>query len=137
MCPLEGKCLTESVVYKAKIFVEDNEQGNYVGISEREVKGRIKDHITSFTHRKYEFKTDLSKKMWSLKDLGKNPSVTWSILRKVKPYEAGAKMCNLCLWEKFYIMREGNLINKRNELVSKCRHQNKFLLEHHKKAHPK
>ena len=64
------------------------------------------------------------------KDKGQECEIEWSILRKSTPYRAGSKQCNLCLWEKLYIMK-GNkdiLINKKDELVSKCRHVDKFLL---------
>ena len=38
--------------------------------------------------------------------------------------------CNLCLWEKYYIICRPNMatLNNRNELVSSCRHAKKFLL---------
>ena len=38
--------------------------------------------------------------------------------------------CNLCLWEKYFIICKPELaaLNKRNELVSSCRHAKKFLL---------
>ena len=38
--------------------------------------------------------------------------------------------CNLCIAEKYYIIchpKEASL-NKRTELISKCRHRDKFLL---------
>ena len=45
------------------------------------------------------------------------------------------KKCRLCLQEKFEILAYPNpdeLLNKRSELVSKCRHVNKFLLANYK-----
>ena len=43
---------------------------------------------------------------------------------------SGSRRCDLCLTEKLKIMREDPelLLNKRSELVSKCRHKNKFIL---------
>ena len=38
--------------------------------------------------------------------------------------------CKLCLTEKFYVIEslaDKNLLSKKSELVSKCRHQNKLL----------
>ena len=37
---------------------------------------------------------------------------------------------NLCLWEKYFIICKPKMatLNKRNELVSACRHNKKFLL---------
>ena len=40
------------------------------------------------------------------------------------------RKCDLCLCEKLLIARANpaSLLNKRDELVSKCRHMNKFTL---------
>ena len=39
--------------------------------------------------------------------------------------------CHLCLTEKLYLVRakKPSLLNKRTELISKCRHVNKFYLQ--------
>ena len=47
--------------------------------------------------------------------------------------------CNLNLWEKYFIICRPELatLNKRNEVVTSCRHTNKFLLKdftHHRRA---
>ena len=42
-----------------------------------------------------------------------------------------SKYCRICLTKKFYIIEsldDKNLLNIKSELVSKCRHQNKFSL---------
>ena len=46
------------------------------------------------------------------------------------PYSPQTKRCLLCLNEKLEIAayKEQNLLNKRNEIVSKCRHQLKYAL---------
>ena len=46
------------------------------------------------------------------------------------PHNSSSKRCNLCLKEKFLIICRPELstLNKRNELVSSCRHRNKALL---------
>ena len=39
----------------------------------------------------------------------------------------------LCLTEKYHILFSGlNLLNKRNELVSKCRHENKYSFSNYR-----
>ena len=41
----------------------------------------------------------------------------------------GSKRCNLCLEEKFCILKDinkDNLLNKRSEIFGKCRHKNRF-----------
>ena len=60
-------------------------------------------------------------------------SLKWSIIDKAKPYSSGSRNCMLCLTEKYHILFLGlNLLNKRNELISKCRHENKYYLSSYK-----
>ena len=49
----------------------------------------------------------------------------------VCPYICGTRKCDLCLCEKLLIARANSatLLNNRDELVSKCRHMNKFTLK--------
>ena len=51
----------------------------------------------------------------------------WSILDQAKPDSPVSKKCMLCHTEKYHIIfSTKNLLNKRNELLTKCRHENKF-----------
>ena len=52
-----------------------------------------------------------------------NPSLKWSIVKKVPTYSNITKKCLLCLYEKLEIINYPNpqeLLNKRYELVSAC-----------------
>ena len=51
-------------------------------------------------------------------------------MRRAAPYSNISKRCNLCLAEKLEIAWaiKTRSLNKRSELVSKCRHENKFYL---------
>ena len=55
---------------------------------------------------------------------------SWRILRKAFAYSSLSKRCNLCLTEKLMILSadKTTLLNRRSELISKCRHQNKLSL---------
>ena len=56
-------------------------------------------------------------------------NLVWDILDKVRAYKPEAKRCSLCLTEKYHIIfSKLNLLNSRNELVTKCCHENKFYL---------
>ena len=133
-CPLNGECLTRASVYKGNISVRELETlRRYIGVSEPEFKGRWSDHMTSCNLRKYKDKTKFSQEFWSLKDAGydvdRDRDFSFEILQKSVPYRAGGKKCNLCLCEKLLIMKhEGEVINKRDEFISKCRHASKFML---------
>ena len=84
---------------------------------------------------KYRNSTTLSAYVWSLKDKNITPSLKWSIMKRAKSYSNTSKVCRLCLQEKLEILRYPNkseLLNKRSEIVSKCRHMNKFMLANYK-----
>ena len=121
-------------MYKGNIRVPNVElTRKYIGVSEPEFKGRWSDHMTSCNYRKYKDKTKFSQEFWSLKDAGydldRHRDTSFEILKKSVPYKAGGRKCNLCLSEKLLIMKnEGEVINKRDEFVSKCRHASKFML---------
>ena len=56
----------------------------------------------------------------------------WEVLRTAKSYSDITKRCSLCLHEKLAIITypyPDELLNRRSELVTKCRHENKFLLK--------
>ena len=94
----------------------DSEDYVYHGTAEGEVKARIKKHETSFSLRRYENATELSKFIWKLQDNGTAYSIRWSIELRAHPYRCGAKRCDLCLSEKMVIARSrhGNMLNKRS-----------------------
>ena len=136
-CPLDGKCLSSNIVYSAEVLIDNNEQGDiYFGISETEFKTRLSNHKKSFKNRIYETDTELSKYMWDLKDKNiTNYFIKWSIAKQTSGYNSVTNSCSLCLSEKLIIcnFRDKNrLINKRMDLVSKCRHENKFILSNYK-----
>ena len=59
-------------------------------------------------------------------------ALTWEVLRTAKAYFNITKRCSLCLHEKLAIITypyPDELLNRRSELVTKWRHENKFLLK--------
>ena len=132
-CPMDNKCLTDSVVYRADITASGSVQETkfYIGLTSGSFKQRFSAHKTSFTHEKYKDATSLSTYIWQLKSKGADYSIRWSIVRKVKSYKPGDRICALCLAEKAEILKHSKdkrSLNKRNELFSQCRHRRKFLL---------
>ena len=67
---------------------------------------------------------------WSIKKKTYIPNIIWEILQKHQMYNPNTKRCSFCLNEKLEIARyKGhNLLNKRFEIINKCRHRNKFAL---------
>ena len=128
-CPLENKCLSSCLVYKATVSTNVHEK-YYYGIVEGQFKERWSNHRKSFKHPRYEHDTALSTYVWSLKNKNEDHSIKWEIAKKSNPYSPGSKVCNLCTEEKLCIL-EGDpevMLNEKSEIISKCRHRSKFIL---------
>ena len=126
-CPLNGNCRDKAIVYQATVQAKDQSK-NYIGLCETEFKARFYNHNHSFNSDSKRNATELSKFIWSCKDSGINPAIFWKIICHATPYQHGGKVCNLCLAEKYEILTANDdaLLNKRTELINKCRHKNKY-----------
>ena len=127
-CPLQGHCLVTCSVYQADVETENGETYPYIGLADGEFKTRWYNHNKSFRTVKYKNDTELSKLIWDLKDKNIQNVIKWKIIAKCSSYRAGSKFCNLCLTEKLHILKNPASINKRTEIVSKCRHRRKYLI---------
>ena len=131
-CPLNGNCLAKESLYEGKITSDlpNYKEKLYKGISENWFKLRYGNHKKSFNHKIYKNDSELSNEYWKVKEKGGNPKVTWRILKKCSAYNPESKRCLLCISEKLEIAEYNgdNILNKRSEVVSKCRHQNKYAL---------
>jgi len=131
-CPLEQKCLTKNIVYKATVTSNcpTYKSKIYLGLCETTFKQRYSNHKRSFNIARYKNDTELSNEIWRLKSLGIEAKIKWEIVRQCVPYDPQTKRCLLCLNEKLEIAsyQGDNLLNKRSEIISKCRHQLKYAL---------
>ena len=66
-CPLDNKCLTSSVIYKAQVTT-NNGTKNYMALTEGTFKQGFSQHKATFKHRKYTNSTELFKYIWKLCD---------------------------------------------------------------------
>ena len=128
LCPLDGACLVSNVVYKATVATTPGKRKVYIGMTEHSFKTRYNNHKLSFKHRKHSHDTVLSKYIWDLKDDNTDFSIKWSIIRRASSYRGNPSRCNLCLMEKLCLLSadRSTLLNKRSELVTKCRHENRI-----------
>ena len=137
-CSLDGKCRAKDVAYKCVASSSINSDKLYLGTPEGEFKKRLCNHKKSFKNRGYASDTSLSKYIRGMKDKhNEAPTLKWSIIKSVPAYSNSniSKKCALCLQKKFEIINYENqseLLNKRSEMFSKCRHANKFLLANYK-----
>ena len=119
---------------------EDNRPAQmYVGLTENSFKTRFANHKSSFSDPKERLSTEFSKHVWHLKEAKLKFKITWRILKQTFPYSPVSDQCNLCLWEKYFIICRPELatLNKCNKLVTSCRHANKFLLKNFKPLFPR
>ena len=122
-CPLGGNCLAEAIVYKATIHHGDTEKA-YFGLTSGPFKERYRNHTKSFNHEKYSKETQLSKYIWGLKKSGTNYELTWKIEKKSNLLMRRSGQCNLCMDEKLSIITSKDSLNKRTEILTRCRHRN-------------
>ena len=94
---------------------------------------RLYKHKNSFKHEKKSKCKELPNFIWDQNSKNIDISLEWSILDKAKPYLPGSRNCMLCLTTKYHILFSGLTLN---ELVSKCRHENKYYLSNYKSAPP-
>ena len=129
-CPLQEKCLSENTLYQADISSENFQTKIYYGISETRFKTRYSNHKKSFNHEKHKNDTQLSNELCKIKASKEEPVLVWKILGQYEAYNVNTKRCLLCLNEKLQvaIYRGNNMLNKRTEIISKCRHRNKYAL---------
>jgi hypothetical protein len=128
---MSKNCLAKSVIYQATVTTSDKRPtATYVGLTENEFKTRYTNHKASFNNYEKRNSTELSKYIWNLKNNNISYSIRWKILKRAKSYSNASKRCNLCIWEKYFIICKPDIatLNRRNELVSTCRHANKFLI---------
>ena len=129
-CPLNGHYLAKNIVYKATVTPQSSPPKQYIGLASTTFKQRLGNHTQTFKYESLSNSTELSKFIWSLKNKDEAYNLKWSIIQRAAPYNPTTKRCNLCLTEKYHIMAAPKdcTLNKRSELVSKCRHKDKYKL---------
>ena len=132
-CPLSGECLTKNLLYGATLSsdLRNYQDKKYRGITYNEFKEREGCHENTFRDEQQKNKTELSKEVWRIKENGGQYTIKWEIIGQYHPYNPSTKKCQLCLNEKLHILEynEQNLLDKRSEIISKCKHKDKFLLK--------
>ena len=121
-CPTpDTSCNTTNVIYNATV---KDKKAEYIGCTTTTFKERHRNHTKSFRHEKYQNETTLSTYIWQNK-LNPNPDVVFKIIKECSIYTPGQKSCDLCLSEKYFIIKnlqKPNNINKRTDIGNKCTH---------------
>ena len=129
-CPLKGKCQADNVIYQAMVSDDTRNDKVYTGMSAPPFKARYSNHLTTLRHDRYENSTELSKHVWSMKRDNRQYVIDWKIRDRATSFDNTSKRCGLCTTEKYHILETDarTRLNKRNEIVSKCRHESKYVL---------
>ena len=74
--------------------------------------------------------TELSNEFWKVKDNKRTTNITWEILGRHQAYNISSKRCLPCLNEnlKIALHVNNNMLNRRTEILNKCRHKDKYAL---------
>ena len=128
-CPLQGRCLTDNLVYQATVKSGTEEQ-TYIGLASTTFKLRLGNHKKAFNHEQYRTNTSLSSYVWDLKKNGKHYDIEWDLIGRAKPFSPISNTCNLCTLEKYHILFTPELatINKL-DINSPCLHKKPVLLD--------
>ena len=128
-CPLNGNCCQKSVVYKAEV-ISDVETKVYYGSTKNEFKTRFNKHISTFNNKPNQGSTTLAKYVHELNKRKIKHKIKWSIKSRAHSFSSGGKKCDLCIVEKLTILKADprTMLNKRDELLSKCPHKGCFYL---------
>ena len=131
-CPLPGECTKPNLLYQGTLSSNLNGyiDKEYKGISEPPFKTRFGNHKKSFANKKYSNETSLSKEVWRIKQLGGTYTIAWLPIGQYRTYNPVNGRCALCMSEKSEILKHKgpNLLNKKSEIVSTCRHRLKHML---------
>ena len=129
---MNGNCLIHDVIYKCSFPKNNNSNNKAMSISPT-CQSRME---TLQPYARHKNNTALSSYLWELiKKKREILKLTWSILKIVSGYTIISRQCLLCLNETVYTVTYYNqeeLLNKQPEVISKCCHENKFLLANYK-----
>ena len=81
----------------------------------------------------YKNDTEFSKEFWKIKRRNSVPKIKWRILKKCSRFNSSLLRCKVCVNGKpeTALIKGNNILNRRTELTSKCRHVNKDKLLRH------
>ena len=94
-------------------------------------KTQYYNHTHCFRNQSICKAAKLSKFVWKCKDARSIPFIHWRLVCSTSLYKYRNDYCNLCLVEKFAILRVDpeTTLSKRTNVLVKCWHRNKFKLK--------
>ena len=117
--PMARDCLRSFMIYQGTVTMEDSKPDQtYVVLMEISFKMRFANHKSSYKDPSKRLSTEPSKHVWCSKEAKLKFRITWKILKQTTPFSSVLNCCNLCLWEKYFIIHRHELatLKKRNEV---------------------
>lgn len=116
----------------ADVCDDSGQRKVYIGCTKGSFRKCLYNHASSFRVQKCRYNIKLADHIWKLKEeYGKSPSIKWSILKRVRSGRMSSRNCKLCQEEKLSIaMHQYStvLLNRKTEIMSKCRYMGKNVL---------
>ena len=131
-CPLDGKCLSENIIYQATITPNSGKEETYIGLTSNKFKTRLANHKAALKNKNLAKSCKLAEYGWRLRENNNDiKEIKWKILGTAPTYSSISNICSLCIKEKFFIIYNPELgtLNNRKELTCGCRHKSKLLLD--------
>ena len=119
------------MIYKANVITDkDRTRKNYVRLTEGTFNIVNINYPSTTGNMLGPHQAKVAKHIWKLKGNKEYYKISWSIISSESAYDNISKRCNLCLAEKLYIIKgyKASNLNKRAQLISKCRNENKYFL---------
>ena len=129
ICPVDRKCLSESVIYRTTVTEESGVVNTYIGLTCNDFKTRWNAHNHSFNNSNAN-QTALSTYIHDLKNKQIEYNLKWDLVSNTKPFKPVTGICALCTRDKFVIAFNPTwaTLNLRSETFSLCRHKLRKLL---------
>ena len=80
-------------------------------------------HVHNNSNKSFKSKKYKKEYIWNLKKNYIQYKINWKIFKKKTNTDIRqSQICYLCLEKKYQNLKNDNILNSRNELISKCRH---------------
>ena len=130
-CELDRQCQVEEIVYRADVKI-GSEEKYYIGQTKNTFRQRYSLHESNMRHDRRS--TALCTYLLDKKAEGIEPdSVKWSVVSATHKRRRGERSCSLCTTEKVNIANgdTDKILNKRSEVMRKCKHREELMLENY------
>ena len=115
-CPLNGQSHVNDIIYKCTVLSLEKPNKVYLRAAEDDLRKRVYKNRKSFNNETCGNDTTLSKYIWGLTETSNlNPTIVWSIAKKVPLYSNISRGYLLHLQEKLKLInsyRPDELLNK-------------------------